>query len=156
MSRPLRIEFPDTVYHLTSRGDRREVIFEDDADRETFLAVLGQAMARFDACVLAWCLMTNHYHLVVQTRQGQLSQLMRHLNGVYTQAYNRRHGVVGHLFQGRVKSILVDHDSYLLAVCRYVELNPVRAGMVAAVQDWSWSSYATHTGLVPGAARPAQ
>ena len=127
MARPLRIEFPGAIYHVTSRGDRRESIFEDDVDRERFLAVLDQATARFDAQVLAYCLMGNHYHLVLHTRQGNLSLLMRHLNGVYTQAYNRRHGVVGHLLQGRFKAILVDRDAYLLTLCRYVELNPVRA-----------------------------
>lgn len=148
MARPLRIEFPGAVYHLTSRGDRREPIFEDETDRQAFLQVLAQAMERFDASVLAWCLMSNHYHLVVQTRQANLSLLMRHLNGVYTQTYNRRHRVVGHLFQGRFKAVLVDRDAYLLEVCRYVELNPVRAGMVAAVEEWPWSSYAAHTGRV--------
>jgi REP element-mobilizing transposase RayT len=104
-------------------------------------------MARFDAQVLAYCLMGNHYHFVLHTRQGNLSALMRHVNGVYTQAFNRRHGKVGHLFQGRFKAILVDREAYLLEVCRYVELNPVRAGMVAGVGDWPWSSYRAHTGL---------
>lgn len=126
MSRPLRIEFPGAVYHVTSRGDRREAIFEDDADRQALLALVDQAMGRFDAQVLAYCLMSNHYHFVLYTRQPNLSRLMRHLNGVYTQSFNRRHGKVGHLFQGRFKAILVDRDAYLLEVCRYVELNPVR------------------------------
>ena len=149
MARPLRIEFPGAVYHLTSRGDRREPIFADDEDRESFLDVLAQAMARFDAQVLAFCLMGNHYHLVVHTRQANLSRLMRHLNGVYTQAFNRRHGLVGHLFQGRFKAILVDRDAYLLEVCRYVELNPVRARMVPAPKDWPWSSYGAHCLRLP-------
>jgi REP element-mobilizing transposase RayT len=147
MARPLRIEFPGAIYHVTSRGDRRESIFEDDVDRERFLAVLDQATARFDAQVLAYCLMGNHYHLVLHTRQGNLSLLMRHLNGVYTQAYNRRHGVVGHLLQGRFKAILVDRDAYLLTLCRYVELNPVRAKLCKTAQDWAWSSYRAHAGL---------
>jgi putative transposase len=144
MSRPLRIEFPGAIYHVTSRGDRREPIYQDDADRHAHLAVLAQAMDRFDAQVLAYCLMGNHYHLVLHTRQANLSRLMRHVNGVYTQAFNRQHGLVGHLFQGRFKAILVDRDAYLLEVCRYVELNPVRAKMVAAPLDWPWSSYAAH------------
>jgi putative transposase len=148
MSRPLRIEFPGAVYHVTSRGDRREPIFVDDTDRAALLNVLGQGMQRFDAQVLAYCLMGNHYHFVLQTHQANLSLLMRHLNGVYTQAFNRRHGKVGHLFQGRFKAILVDRDAYLLEVCRYVELNPVRAGMVAAPGDWPWSSYRAHVGAL--------
>ena len=152
MARPLRIEFPGALYHVTSRGDRREDIFVDDADRARLLAVVAQGMARFDAQVLAYCLMGNHYHFVLHTRQGNLSALMRHLNGVYTQAFNRRHGKVGHLFQGRFKAVLVDREAYLLEVCRYVELNPVRAGMVAQPGDWPWSSYRAHAGRadVPG------
>ncbi|RQO59957.1 transposase [Paucibacter sp. KBW04] len=146
MSRPLRIEFPGALYHVTSRGDRREDIFVDDMDRARLLAIVAQGLARFDAGMLAYCLMGNHYHFVVYTRQGSLSALMRHINGVYTQAFNRRHGKVGHLFQGRFKAILVDKDSYLLEVCRYVELNPVRAEMVAGAADWPWSSYRVHIG----------
>lgn len=150
MARPLRIEFPGAIYHVTSRGDRREPIFADDGDRVAILAVLEQSMRRFDAQVLSYCLMGNHYHLVLHTRQANLSLLMRHLNGVYTQAYNRRHGKVGHVFQGRFKAILVDRDNYLLELCRYVELNPVRAAMVATAADWPWSSYLAHTGSTEG------
>ncbi|MBL8279311.1 MAG: transposase [Pelomonas sp.] len=146
MSRPLRIEFAGALYHVTSRGDRRESIFVDDMDRARLLAVVAQGMARFDAQLLAYCLMGNHYHFVIHTRQGNLSVLMRHINGVYTQAFNRRHSKVGHLFQGRFKAILVDREAYLLEVCRYVELNPVRAAMVARVEDWPWSSYRAHIG----------
>ena len=140
MSRPLRIEFPDAVYHVTSRGDRREPIYRDDADRRLHLEVLAQAADRFDAQVLAYCLMGNHYHLVLQTRQANLSRLMRHLNGVYTQAFNRCHSMVGHLFQGRFKALLVDRDAYLLALCRYVERNPVAAGLVAKPGLWRMSA----------------
>ena len=146
MARPLRIQFPDGIYHVTSRGDRREAIFVDDRDRALLLDVLAQGMARFDASVLAYCLMGNHYHLVVQTRQGNLSRLMRHVNGVYAQAFNRRHDQVGHVFQGRFGSIHVDRDAYLLEVCRYTELNPVRARLVDNPQDWPWSSYRAHCG----------
>ena len=146
MARPLRIEFPGAVYHVTSRGDRREAIFEDDFDRETLLGVVAQTMARFDAAVLAYCLMDNHYHFVLQTRRGNLSQLMRQLNGVYTQLYNRRHRKVGHLFQGRFKGILVDEDVYLLEVCRYVDLNPVRARIIRDPGKWQWSSFRAHAG----------
>ena len=146
MARPLRIEFADAVYHVTSRGDRREAIYRDDEDRQRHLAVIAQAMDRFDAQVLAYCLMGNHYHLVVQTRQANLSRLMRHINGITTQQFNRRHGLVGHLFQGRFKAILVDRDAYLLALCRYVERNPVAAGLVGHAGDWPWSSYQAHVG----------
>ncbi len=141
MSRPLRIEFAGALYHLTARGDRREAIYEDDADRQSFLDVLAEVVERYNWVCHAFCLMTNHYHLVVETVEGNLSQGMRHLNGVYTQASNRRHGRTGHLFQGRFKGILVDRDAYLLELSRYVVLNPVRAGMVDDPGQWPWSSY---------------
>lgn len=147
MSRPLRVEFPGAHYHATARGDRREPIFEDDQDRQALLEVLGQALEHFDAGCLAYCLMPNHYHFVLQTRCANLSRLMRQVNGVYTQRYNRRHDKVGHLFQGRFKAIVVDRDAYLLEVCRYVDLNPVRARLVRRPQDWHWSSYRAHVGL---------
>jgi len=147
MARPLRIEFPGAVYHVTSRGDRREPIFEDDKDRAVLLNIVGQMLARFDSIALAYCLMGNHYHFVLGTRQANLSAMMRQINGVYSQAYNRRHGKVGHVFQGRFKAILIDRDNYLLEVCRYVDLNPVRAGMVEHAGDWPWSSYRAHCGL---------
>ncbi len=146
MARPLRIEFPGAVYHVTARGDRREDIFVDDKDRQALLEVVAQALSRFDAEALAYCLMGNHYHFVLHTRQANLSLLMRHINGVYTQTYNRRHNKVGHLFQGRFKAILVDRDAYLLEVCRYVDLNPVRARMVRKPGSWAWSSYRAHVG----------
>ena len=149
MSRPLRIEFAGAIYHVTSRGDRREAIYRGDADRAAQLEVIAQAMERFDGQVLAYCLMGNHYHLVLHTRQANLSRVMRHVNGVYTQAFNQRHGLVGHLLQGRFKAILVDRDTYLLALCRYVERNPVAAAMVARAGDWVWSSYRAHVGLAP-------
>lgn len=149
MARPLRIEFADAVYHVTARGNRQEPIFLDDKDRVRFIELLAQALERFDASVLAYCLMGNHYHLVLCTRQPNLAALMRQLNGVFTQRMNRRHGLGGHLFQGRYKAILVDRDAYLLEVCRYVDLNPVRAGMVASPNDWPWSSYQALTGARP-------
>ena len=148
MARPLRIEFPDAIYHVTSRGDRREDIFVDDDDLQMLLDVVATGMSRFNAQVLAYCLMGNHYHFVLHTRKANLSLLMRHVNGVYTQAFNRRHAKVGHLFQGRFKAILVDRDAYLLEVCRYVELNPVRARMVDEPAQWPWSSYRAHVGQV--------
>ncbi len=149
MSRPLRIEFPDALYHVTARGDRREDIFDDDQDREAFLQTLGRVVDQFNWLCYAWCLMDNHYHLLVQTPDGNLSKGMRQLNGVYTQTSNRRHGRVGHLFQGRFKAILVDSDAYLLELARYVVLNPVRAGMVKRPEAWKWSSYRASMGKVP-------
>lgn len=149
MARPLRLEFEGAIYHVTARGDRREAIFQDDSDRKMLLAIVGQAMERFDAVVYAYCLMENHYHFVLRTHQSNLSRLMRHINGIYTQAYNRRHAQVGHLFQGRFKALLVDKDAYFLEVCRYVDLNPVRASRVTQPGDWAWSSYRAHTGQAP-------
>ena len=141
MTRPVRIEFAGALYHVTSRGDRRESIYEDDADRELFLETAGEVIRRFNWVCHAYCLMTNHYHLVIETPDGNLAKGMRQLNGVYTQATNRRHGRVGHLFQGRYKAIVVDRDSYLLELTRYVVLNPVRAAMVESPVEWRWSSY---------------
>jgi len=148
MSRPLRLEFPDALYHLTSRGDRREDIYEDDVDRGAFLDVLSSVIEQFNWTCYAYCLMSNHYHLLVQTPDANLSKGMRQLNGVYTQAYNRRHNKTGHLFQGRYKSILVDEDSYLLELSRYIVLNPVRAGMTRRVDQCKWSSYLAMVGEV--------
>ncbi len=146
MSRPIRIEFSGALYHVTARGDRRELIFEDDVDREGFLELLGQVVADFNWVVHAYCLMSNHYHLLVETPDANLGKGMRQLNGVYTQNSNRRHRRSGHVFQGRDKAILVDRESYLLELARYIVLNPVRAGMVKAPGDWPWSSYAAMLG----------
>lgn len=148
MARPLRIEFPGALYHVTSRGDRQEAIFEDNKDRGGFLELLGQVVTEYNWVCQCYCLMTNHYHLVVETPEGNLSRGMRHVNGVYTQLSNRRHGRVGHLLQGRYKAILVDRDAYLLEMTRYVVLNPVRAGMVKHPRDWPWSSYRATVGTV--------
>jgi REP element-mobilizing transposase RayT len=148
MSRPIRIEFSGALYHVTARGDRREAIYEDDVDREQFLEVLGDVVTRFNWQCHAYCLMGNHYHAVIATPDGNLSKGMRQLNGVYTQWSNRRHRRTGHLFQGRFKAVLVDADSYLLELTRYVVLNPVRAGMVKRPRDWKWSSYRATIGEV--------
>jgi len=148
VARPLRIEFPGALYHVTSRGDRQEPIYEDDEDRRTHLGILGAVVERYGWLCYAYCLMGNHYHLVIETSEGNLSKGMRHLNGVYTQAWNRRHRKVGHLFQGRYKAILIDKDSYWLEVSRYVVVNPVRAGMVKEPDSWPWSSYKATVGAV--------
>jgi len=146
MTRPLRIELAGGLYHVTSRGDRREAIYRDDRDREAWLGLLGEVCERFNWRCHAWCQMTNHYHLVVETPEANLSAGMRQLNGVFTQHFNRRHGLVGHLFQGRYKAILVERDAYLLELSRYVVLNPVRAAMVPEASAWPWSSYRAMVG----------
>jgi putative transposase len=141
MARPLRIEYPGAVYHITSRGNDKKTVFKDDQDREIFLKILAFVNKRYHWLCHAYCLMDNHYHLMVETPDGNLSLGMRQLNGVYTQARNKRYGKTGHLFQGRYKAILIQKDTHLLEVCRYVVLNPVRARMVEKPEDWRWSSY---------------
>ena len=149
MARPLRIELAGGLYHVTSRGDRREAIYRDDEDRRAWLGVFGEVCSRFNWRCHAYCQMGNHYHVVVETPEPNLSKGMRQLNGVYTQSTNRRHGLVGHLFQGRFSGILVEREGYLLELARYVVLNPVRAGMVRHAGDWVWSSYGAMVGRAP-------
>ena len=150
MTRPLRLEFEGALYHITSRGDRQEEIFESDTDRSGFLCRLGQVCEFHNWACHAYCLMGNHYHLMVETPDANLSKGMRQLNGVYTQDFNRIHGRCGHVFQGRFKSVLVDKQAYLLELSRYIVLNPVRAGMVENPEDWQWSSYRAMIGLSNG------
>lgn len=149
MTRPLRIEFPGALYHVTSRGDRKAAIFRDDTDRAMWLQTLGEVCARFDFSVYAFCQMDNHYHLLIETMGGKLARGMRHLNGVYSQYFNRRHELVGHVFQGRYKAIVVEKESYLLEVARYIVLNPVRANMVRHPGEWRWSSFLLTSALLP-------
>ena len=141
MARPLRIEFPGAVYHVTSRGNAKQVIFLENEDYHKFLEVLSTVVERFNWLCHAYCLMKNHYHLMIETPEGNLSRGMRQLNGVYTQVFNQRHIRVGHLFQGRYKAILVEKDTHLLSLCRYIILNPLRAGFVKRPEEWRWSSY---------------
>ncbi len=147
MARPLRIEYPGAVYHVTCRGNAREKVFLVDPDRELFLEVFAEVVERFSWRCHAYCQMTNHYHLLIETIEPTLSHGMRQLNGVYTQEFNRRHRRTGHVFQGRFKAILVERDAYLLELGRYVVLNPVRAKMVRRAQDWPWSSFRATAGL---------
>jgi REP element-mobilizing transposase RayT len=147
MARPLRIEFPGAVYHITSRGNARLPIFEDITDRNQFLKVLAAVVKRFKWRCHAYCLLNDHYHLVIETVEPNLSQGMRQLNGIYTQNFNRRHNQGGHIFQGRYKGILLERDNYLLPVCRYVVLNPVRSGLVRTPEKYFWSSYLATAGL---------
>lgn len=148
MARPLRIEYEGAVYHVTSRGNAGAGIFLDDADRERFLVLLGVVVERFGWICHAYCLMGNHYHLLVETPEPNLSRGMKHLNGVYTQWFNRQHSRAGHLVQGRFKAILVEKEGYLLELARYIALNPVRAKLVQNASDWHWSSFRTTAGLV--------
>jgi len=146
MARPLRIEYPGAVYHITSRGNEKKPIYRDDQDRENFLFILDKVSKRYHWLCHAYCLMDNHFHLLIETPEGNLSIGMRQLNGVYTQAFNKRHGRVGHLFQGRYKAILIQKDSHLLEVCRYVVMNPVRVGLVEDPGRWQWNSYGATAG----------
>ncbi len=146
MTRPLRIEYAGAVYHVTSRGNERKPVFKSDQDRLNFLNTLQHVNKRYNWICHAYCLMGNHYHLLIETPDGNLAIGMRQLNGVYTQLFNRAHGRTGHLFQGRYKSILIQKDSHLLEVCRYVVLNPVRAKMVETPEAWKWSSYRATAG----------
>jgi len=149
MSRPLRLELVGGLYHVTSRGDGRDDIYLSDADRLAWLDVFSQVCKRFNWVCHAWCQMTNHYHLIIETPEANLAQGMRQLNGVYTQRFNRAHARVGHVFQGRYKAILVERDSYLLELARYVVLNPLRAGMIKRLETWPWSSYLVTCGQMP-------
>jgi putative transposase len=147
MARPLAVELAGGLYHVTSRGDRRETIYRDERDRADRLGVLGGVCKRCNWRCHAYCEMTNHYHFVLQTPEANLSRGMRELNGVYTQQFNRRHGLVRHLYEGRFKAILVEREAYLLELARYVVLNPVRAEMVPEASQWPWSSYRAMVGL---------
>ena len=147
MARPLRLEFPGAVWHVTSRGNEKKSVFHDEIDRRTFLPLLARSVDRFGWRIHAFVLMTNHYHLLLETPEPTLSAGMRELNGIYTQGFNRRHDRVGHLFQGRFKGILVEKESHLLELTRYVVLNPVRAGIARHPADWQWSSYRATAGL---------
>jgi REP element-mobilizing transposase RayT len=147
MARPLRLEFPGALYHLTGRGNARQKVFFTDADRELFLSTLAGVVTRYHWTCHAYCLMANHYHLLVETPKANLSIGMRQLNGIYTQRFNRRHNRVGHLFQGRFKAILVERESHLLELCRYIVLNPARVKGSAKASTWKWSSYRATAGL---------
>jgi REP element-mobilizing transposase RayT len=141
MGRPLRIEYPDAFYHITARGNERKNLFRSNRDRERFLGYLESASDRYKAIIHAYCLMDNHYHILVQTPAGNLSQVMHHINGAYTNYFNTKRKRSGHLFQGRYKALLVDIDEYAQELSRYIHLNPVKAGMVEKPEQFKWSSY---------------
>ena len=141
MSRPLRIEYPGAWYHVMNRGRRSEAVFIEEEDFSDFIDLLIEISEIWNVNIAAYCLMTNHYHVLLQTPDGNLSRCMRHLNGVYTQRFNRRHKLDGQLFRGRYKSILVCNDSHLLQIVRYIHKNPVKACMVKEMGDYNHSSY---------------
>lgn len=141
MSRPLRIEFPDAWYHVMNRGRRAEQIFIDSTDYNVFVDLLKETAESWNVKVAAYCLISNHYHLLLKTPDANISRSMRHLNGVYTQRFNRRHRIDGPLFRGRYKSIVVGADPYLLQLVRYIHKNPVKAGLVQKPEQYAWSSH---------------
>ena len=145
MGRPLRIEFPGAFYHVTSRGNERKAVFKSVRDREKFLSYLESATERYGAVVHVYCLMGNHYHLVLETPLGNLSRIMQHINGAYTNYFNTKRNRFGHLFQGRYKAILVEVDEYAKQLSRYIHLNPVRAAMVKTPEEYEWSSCRYYT-----------
>lgn len=147
MARPLRIEYPGAFYDVTSRGNERKAIYGNRADRERFLSYLESAHDRYRAAIHAFCLMENHYHLLVETPQGNLSEILHHINGAYTNYYNTKRQRSGHLFQGRYKAVLVEKDAYLQVLSRYIHLNPVRAGLVEHPSAYPWSSYPYYVGM---------
>lgn len=147
MARPLRIEFPGAIYHITSRGNEKKQIFFDDGDRKIFLEILADVNDKYNWICHAYCIMNNHYHLVIETVDGNLSRGMRQLNGVFTQSINKKYNKTGHVFQGRYKAILVQKESYLLELARYVVLNPVRAKIADNPKEWKWSSFRSTAGF---------
>lgn len=146
MARPLRIEYPGAFYHVTSRGNERKDVFKSQRDRDKFIEYLASATERYGAVIHAYCLLSNHYHLLLETPEGNLSQIMRHINGAYTTYFNVKRKRTGHLFQGRYKAILVEADEYATELSRYIHLNPVRAGMAVRPEEYQWSSYRSYIG----------
>lgn len=147
MARPLRIAYPSAFYHITSRGNEQKDVFKSRKDREKFLDYLASATERYSAVIHVWCLMNNHYHLLLETPEANLSQIMRHINGAYTTYFNVKRKRSGHLFQGRYKAILVEADEYAVELSRYIHLNPVKVGIVATPEAYEWSSYRYYIGM---------
>jgi len=146
MARPLRIEYSEAFYHVTARGNEQKDIFRDERDRERFFVYLETAVVRYKAVIHTYCLMDNHYHLLMSTPAGNLSQIVRHINGAFTVYFNKRHHRFGHLFQGRYKAILVNADEYAGELSRYIHLNPVRAGVTNLPEGYPWTSYLNYIG----------
>ena len=146
MARPLRIEYEGAWYHVMNRGAGRKAVFKTDEHRQYFLSLLSDVSERFDAEIHAYCLMDNHYHLMLRTPRGNLQRIMRHVNGVYTQYFNRTERRDGPLFRGRYKAIVVDADSYWLELSRYIHRNPLQARIVKRLERYRWSSYPAYAG----------
>jgi putative transposase len=146
VARSVRVQVPGGIYHITARGNRRQPIYSDDQDCMRFLRRLDRVASRRAWRCHAYCLMPNHYHLVLETVTDDISAGIQWLNGTYAQSFNHRHGVAGHLFQGRFHSVLVESNWHLLELSRYVVLNPVRGGLCAHAAEWKWSSYRAATG----------
>ncbi|MFH1142186.1 MAG: transposase [Candidatus Uhrbacteria bacterium] len=151
MARPLRVEYPGALYHVMSRGNAYQTIFKDDKDRRKFLEWIKDAIKLHNLICHAYCLMDNHYHLLIETPDANLSKAMRDINGNYTQWFNTRHKTAGHLFQGRYKAFVIEKETYLLEVARYIVLNPIRDNLVDYPRKWKWSSYrdTAETGRAP-------
>lgn len=147
MSRPPRTQFPGALHHVTARGNRKANIFLDDSDYRTWLSLVDRAADRFGFVCHAYCQMPNHFHLLVETPTTNLSEAMHFVNCNYAQLFNVRHGLTGHVLQGRFHSVLVTEESHFLELGRYITLNPVRAGIVPVPEDWRWSSYRATAGL---------
>jgi putative transposase len=147
MGRPLRIQFPGAIYHVTCRGNNKQDIFFREEDAELFLEIVAQTVQKYGIVIHAYCLMINHYHFLIETPQGNISEPMRYINQRYSQLFNKRYQRVGHVFQARYKSKLIEKDAHLLEVIRYIVNNPVRAGLVKATSDYTWSSYRQTAGL---------
>lgn len=141
MARPLRIEYPGAFYHVMNRGQSRRNVFMEDEGRQSFLGLLGDIARLWEVEIFAYCLMDNHYHLLLSTPAGVLSRPMRHLDGIYTQKFNRVHHRDGALFRGRYKAILIDAEEYFLSVVRYIHHNPLKAGVVSDIDRYRWSSH---------------
>lgn len=146
MARQLRITYPGAFYHVTSRGNERKAVFKSVKDKEKFLEYLESASERYNAVIHIYCLMDNHYHLLLETPSGNLSRIMAHINGAYTNYFNTKRQRSGHLFQGRFKALLVEADEYAKELSRYIHLNPVRAKMCDLPEDYKWSSYLSYVG----------
>ena len=146
MTRPLRLAYENATYHITARGNRRENIFYSDKDKSVFLEKMNETFNKYSFTCFAYCLMDNHYHMFIKTTHANISQGMHYLNSSYTNWFKAEHKVVGVIFQGRYKSILVDEDNYGLRLSAYIHLNPVRAGIVNGVEEYKWSSYQSYIG----------
>jgi putative transposase len=147
VARPLRIQYSGAFYHVTSRGNERKAIFRNDRDREKFVSYLQSAHERYGGIIHVYCLMDNHYHLLLETPRGNLSEILHHINGAYTTYFNIKRQRSGHLLQGRYRAILVEKDAYCQELSRYIHLNPLRGGIVKALTGYPWSSYPYYIGL---------